>query len=273
MTIYRLFIFLAIILCTTVTTVGQANFELDNRAFDHGEEIEYTVSYNWGFIWIDAGKVDFKAQIKYDNQKKSWHFLSTGISFRKFDWFFKVRDTFEVISNYSDLKPIWFKRNTQEGNYFIFNEYNFDHKNGYISMLSSETKKGFSIDTIPLPKETFDVLTATYIARSMDFSKTSKYDTTGIKMVLDGIIFTLPIVFYGRETIINRDGKKYDCIKFGALLEEGTMFRSGEIIYVWVTADRNQIPVMIEAKIKVGSIKVYLSSYRNLKFPLLSLYE
>jgi hypothetical protein len=49
---------------------------------------------------------------------------------------------------------------------------------------------------------------------------------------------------------------------------EGTIFKGGEDLTVWVTADKNKIPVMAEAKILVGSVKAYLTSYEGLKLPL-----
>ncbi|MDO8896940.1 MAG: DUF3108 domain-containing protein [Bacteroidales bacterium] len=249
-----------------------AQSKIENSwAFGDKEYLEYTVSYHWGLIWIDAGKVDFKAKAIRNKDENAWHFFSTGMSFRKFDWFFKVRDTFEVISSYKGLKPIRFKRHTHEGGYVIFNDYTFDHQNLSVTAISEETRKARSIDTISITSKTLDVLTATYFVRSIDFKNMKMNDTLGIEMILDGVVFTLPIVFHGYETYKNRDGKKYNCIKFSALLEKGTMFRAGEQLFVRVTNDKNKIPVMIEAKITVGSIKVNLSGFENLKHPLNSM--
>ncbi len=249
-----------------------AQSKIENSwAFGDEEYLEYTVSYHWGLIWIDAGKVDFKAKAIRNKDENAWHFFSTGMSFRKFDWFFKVRDTFEVISSNKGLKPVRFKRHTNEGGYVIFNDYTFDHQNLSVAAISKETRKARSIDTISITSKTLDVLTATYFVRSMDFKNMKMNDTLGIEMILDGVVFTLPIVFHGYETYKNRDGKKYNCIKFSALLEKGTMFRAGEQLFVWVTNDKNKIPVMIEAKITVGSIKVILSGFENLKHPMNSM--
>ena len=59
----------------------------------------------------------------------------------------------------------------------------------------------------------------------------------------------------------NRSGKEYLCYKFSALLVEGTIFSGGEDMVVWITADANRVPVMVEAKILIGSIKAYLTGY------------
>jgi hypothetical protein len=78
--------------------------------------------------------------------------------------------------------------------------------------------------------------------------------------LLDGRTFQLPVVFKGREQIKNRDGKFWDCILFTAVLDRGTMFKPGEELLIWVSDDSHRIPIMMEAKIAVGSIKIYLKS-------------
>ena len=37
---------------------------------------------------------------------------------------------------------------------------------------------------------------------------------------------------------------------------------------VWVTADVNKIPILIESKILVGSVKMEISGYSNLVAPI-----
>jgi hypothetical protein len=43
------------------------------------------------------------------------------------------------------------------------------------------------------------------------------------------------------------------------------MFRAGEELLVWVSNDKARIPIMMEAKITVGSIKIYLTEEHNTK--------
>jgi hypothetical protein len=90
-------------------------------------------------------------------------------------------------------------------------------------------------------------------------------DTIQINSILDNEIFTLYIRYLGRETIETRRGEKYRCIKFSALLIEGTIFKGGEDMFVWITDDDNRIPVLVEAKILIGSVKAYLESVTGVR--------
>ena len=76
--------------------------------------------------------------------------------------------------------------------------------------------------------------------------------------------------YMGKETIKTRYGK-FRTIKFKPLLVRGTLFEGGEKMTVWVSDDNNKVPVRIESAIIVGSVKVDMMGYRNLRYPLSSL--
>ena len=46
------------------------------------------------------------------------------------------------------------------------------------------------------------------------------------------------------------------------------MFKGGEDLFVWVTDDQNRIPVLVEAKILVGSVKAMLAGSSGLRNPV-----
>jgi hypothetical protein len=58
---------------------------------------------------------------------------------------------------------------------------------------------------------------------------------------------------------------KFRCIKFKASLISGTIFKEGEEMTVWVTDDKNRLPLYIEAPIIIGSIRAELQSFSNLR--------
>jgi hypothetical protein len=88
-------------------------------------------------------------------------------------------------------------------------------------------------------------------------------------MFLDNEVHNLYIKYEGRETIKTKYGK-FRAIRFKPLLVKGTMFSGGEKMTVWVSDDQNHIPLRIESPIVVGSVKVDMMQYRNLRYPLSS---
>lgn len=89
-------------------------------------------------------------------------------------------------------------------------------------------------------------------------------------MFLDNELYEMYIRYLGKETIKTKYGK-FRAVKFKPLLIKGTIFEGGEKMTVWVSDDRNHVPVRIESPISVGSVKIDMISYRNLRYPLTSL--
>jgi hypothetical protein len=114
------------------------------------------------------------------------------------------------------------------------------------------------------------VLSSIYYARNIDFNKYKPGDKIPFSMFIDDKVYNLYIRYLGKETVKTRYGK-FKAIKFKPLLIQGTIFEGGEKMEVWVTDDQNKIPIRIESPITVGSVKVDMMGYSNLRFPLSSL--
>jgi hypothetical protein len=52
------------------------------------------------------------------------------------------------------------------------------------------------------------------------------------------------------------------------VVQEGRIFEEEEDMIVWITDDKNKIPVLAQAKVLVGSIKMELVEYQNLSNPI-----
>ncbi|MFU8842405.1 MAG: DUF3108 domain-containing protein [Bacteroidales bacterium] len=243
-----------------------AQCDIDSpTSFLPGEFVRYEVAYNWGYLWVNAGEVYFRADTLTFQQVPCWTFESYGTSYKFYDWLFKVRDHFQSKVTMDSFQPIWFQQNTYEGGYTVNNRFDFDPLRGQVIAAVQNSNKPLTIDTLNLPPCTFDVLSAIYHTRNLRFDRLNKGEKVPVKVIIDNEFFDLYIRYLGKEPVKTRDGKIYDCIKFSALLVDGTIFKGGEDLFVWITDDENKIPVMAEAKILIGSVKAYLIEYRNLK--------
>lgn len=239
-----------------------------NNAFTPGEELSYEIFYNWGAIWMAAGQAVFTVQQESYKGKQAYHFKGTGTSYPKYDWFFKVRDRFEAWADTSDLKPLRFIRDSHEGPTDIYNDCVFDHKKRIVYTGSRNKDNSIRIDSVKIPHCTLDVLTAIYYSRCIDFSRYKPNDTIPITFVLDNQVYPVYIRYIGKAVYKSEKLGSFNCIKFKPLLIEGTIFKGGENMTVWVTDDQNKLPLYVETKIVVGSIKVYLANYKGLRNPV-----
>ncbi len=228
---------------------------VENKSFKIGEELTYQVSYNWGLIWANAGEVTFKVEEETMNNKSVYHFSGVGQTYPDYDWFFKVRDRYESYVDRTTLLPYKFARDVKEGGYEKYSEITFDRENN-----QATTRKG----VFDFPDCTHDVLSIVYKSRNIDFSNYKEGDIIPLTIFLDHQVHPIHIRYLGKENLKTKLGK-FDCIKFKPLLIEGTLFEEGENMTVWVTDDNNKIPIRVESPIVVGSVKVDLISYENLR--------
>lgn len=239
-----------------------------NNTITSGEKISYEVYYNLGIFWFNAAEVYFKTDSIVQNNVPLYHFISKGSTHENYDWFFKVRDTYESYVEASSFKPLLAKRNTSEGSYIANERYTFNQSKGLLYSSVVTSKKPMKLDTVKIPPCIFDVLSATYYARNIDLSKYKQGDKIPINIIIDNEVFNLYIRYIGKETITNKDKSRYRCIKFKALIIEGSIFKGGEDLTVWVSDDETKIPVYIEANILVGSIKAYIKEAIGLRHPM-----
>ncbi len=245
--------------------VAQKNCAVINHTFKSGEVFNYKINYNWGALWVAAGEASFRVELKEISNLPVYHFIGSGTTYPKYDFLYKVRDKYESYADTLHLKPLRFIREANEGGSYTFDDYVFSPSKNKVYTHSRRNKKAGKFDSISINSCTNDVMTAIFYARCLDFSSYKINDTIPITFVLDGEVFPSYIRYLGKETIKSELLGKVRCIKFRPKLIEGTLFKGGEEMIVWVTDDENKMPVYVETPILVGTIKVSLYKYENLR--------
>ena len=235
------------------------------KAFAPGELIKYDAFYNWGFIWVNAGEVEFNVSSKRYEGRDVYHFNSFGTSHSRYDWIFKVRQKYQSYADKETLMPLWYERDVVEGNYTAFENYTFDYRSNEIRTFVQKRRNPGATGNLPITPCLFDLLTAIYYFRSYDVSNLRIGDRIPLNMVIDSETYLLYMRYMGKESVRTRDRTTYNCLKFAIQLVAGTVFKEGEEAIVWVTDDRNKVPVLVEAQILVGSVKAVLKEARGLR--------
>ena len=231
-----------------------------NTAFNGGEEINMRVYYSTLGIYIAAGEATFSTTLDRYNGKPVYHCTGEGKTFSFFDKFFKVRDKYETYIDTTTMLPIKFLRNVEEGKTKIYNNVTFNHTAG----TAVSTNGVFKV-----PGCIQDVISSIYYARNIDFSKFKPGSKIPYDMFLDDEIYHLSLSYVGKETVKTRYGK-FHSIRFIPLLIKGTIFQGGEKMNVWVSDDPNHVVLRVESPISVGTVKIDMMGYKNLRYPLTS---
>ena len=259
--IYKLFFGVCLLSGFTTPTTGDEFCGLRNTAFQAGESVTMRVFYSTLGIYVSAGEATFNTSLERFNGKPAYHCVGDGKSYPFFDNFFKVRDRYESYIDTATLLPMKFIRNVDEGGYKIYNNITFN-QNAHTAV----TTKGIFKTTNCIQ----DVVSAIYYARNINFDKYKPGDKIPFDMFLDDEVYHLYLRYLGRETVKTRYGK-FRAIKFKPLLIKGTIFEGGEKMLAWISDDPNHLLLRVESPITVGSIKIDMFGYKNLRYPLTSL--
>lgn len=224
--------------------------------FSVGEKVTYQILYNWHFIWVEAGEVTFSVDTGMLMGKKVFHFSGVGYTYKKWDWFYKVRDKYESWADMQTLKPYRFRRIVNEGSYYLYEDCIFDYKRKKIYCVYAREPNNIRYDTLDMKDCVYDALTLIYLTRTIDFYSFREGDVVDLRVFVDRAIFDTYIKYLGYESrVIHKQKMMMHVLR--AKLIMGTMFKEGEKMQIWVRDDSSQIPEYVEAEILVGSIKAF----------------
>ncbi len=237
---------------------SERDCSITNNAFKAGEVTTYRVFYNWGLIWVEAGYASFSCELTHYEGKPAYHFEGKGRTYDKYDFIYKVRDQYDSYADTATLRPYRYRRDIDEGGRKMFEDARFSYKRNKIYTVV-RVDKDVRVDSTTLTPCVIDVMTAIFYARCMDFSKCKMNDTIPFNIYLENKCYPIHVRYLGKE--VKEVGKlgKIKCIKFTPLLIEGTIFKGGEGMTVWVTDDEKKVPVYVETPILVGKVKVMIA--------------
>ena len=255
-------VFVAALLMSSLTVFAQNDFcSARNTSFKDGEKLTFKVFYNLNFVWINAGNAQFNVKSETMDGHKVFHIKGDGKTAKSYEWFFKVNDKYDTYIDKESMLPIRFTRDVREGSIKFKQDVSFNHRKGQATSHDSLYK---------IPKCTQDVLSAIFYARNIDYNKYKPGDKIPFDMFLDDKVYNLYIKYIGKEQIKTKIGV-YNAIKIAPLLIEGTIFSGGEKMTIWVSDDENHLPLRVDSPIAVGSVKVDLIDYENLRNPFSSM--
>lgn len=226
--------------------------EIPNTCYKSGEQLKYLVHF--GFI--DGGVAGLTLEEIDLNGRKIHHAKAVGKSVGVANKLFKVRDVYETYMDAETGLPVKAIRDITEDTYTYYDEVLYNRKENFVVT----KRKG----KVKVPEKTLDILSSFYYARRALFTDIKKGDVITMDTYFDDGIFTLQIRYKGTETIKTKFGK-VNCLKFSPVVEPGRIFDSEDDVTIWVSNDKNYLPIRIQFDLMVGSLKCDLVEYQNLR--------
>ena len=242
-----------------------AQCSISNNTFLAGEELVYKIYYNWNFVWMSAGELVFRVHDLGDR----YHITANGSTYKSYDWFYKVRDKYEVYLDKNTLLPVASSREVAEGKYRLIDKLTFDRANSQVISQRGKSKEALETTEYAVDPCVHDVLSIIYYTRNVDVDQLSVGTAIPIKIFIDKKTWPLRVRYLGKvaDKRIHKLGK-FKAILMSPDVIKGYIFKDENKLKIWASDDKNRLPLRIESPISVGSVKAILKSYNGIKYPL-----
>jgi hypothetical protein len=249
-----------IFLFTSLLAYPQQYRTVQNTAFVRGEKLTFRIAFNSALTGsITGGKatLEVKNENKIFNNRSTFHVVGQGWTTGIIELFYKIDD--KVESYFDDRAFIsWqFIRRTRENSY----------KKDDLVIFRQNDRLAVSLSkVVKVPANIQDVVSAFYYARTINIADLKPGSIIEIPFFLDDSVYISKVKFEGIENIKTSIGT-FRCLKIAPMMATGEIFSDAYPLKVWVTDDKNHVPILVETKVIVGSIKMELIEYKHLRNP------
>jgi hypothetical protein len=228
------------------------------KAYGDGEWFKFRIHYGL----LTAGYATLQVNNANLNGKQVFHVKGKGKTIGVSNWFFNVDDDYQSYIDKEKDIPYRFIRKIDEGGYTKDIQIDFNHSNYKATVFN---KKKATTDVVSFPQNVQDMVSSFYYLRNrLETKNIEKGQTINMDMFFDNENYKFKLKFLGRDTLKTNFGK-VPCLIFRPFVQSGRVFKEKESLTIWVTDDKNKMPILIKADLAVGSLKATLTEYKGLQ--------
>lgn len=226
--------------------------DVQNR-FIPGEKLKFVIYYGM----VTGGYIDAELVATEYDGKRVYHASMLATTAGIADVLYKVRDEYQSYFDPNTLLPYKSVRDISEGRYKRYDLAFFDHKN--LKVTNSKNKEFI------VPGDIRDMVSVFYYVRNKDFENMKHGEIIKVNTFFDNELFPFDMRYFGTELIKTKRGE-FRCIKLVPYVEPGRIFEKEDDMSIYLSADRNRVPIRVEFNLKVGAVKCDLIEYSGLKY-------
>ena len=250
-----------IIVLFIVFSFNTDSSSVENQYIKSGEKLTFIASFNISGVMTDIAEVKMETSTVKTKTRELLRLKCTASTYSSWDKFFKVRDLYESYVNPETLIPVLYKRSIEEGTYKKELKYLFKRNSKIaISTLNKKGYKDFKVE-VPITNTTLDIVSAIYNVRVLDYDNFAIGQKTTTKLIVDSEIESINITYLGKETIKVANSGSRVCYKLEIGFVGDGLKKAKGGKYIYITADNDRLPALIEANIPVGRVQIRLSNF------------
>lgn len=242
-------------------------------AFKAGETLQYSLYYNWKFIWVKAGSATMTITRSSFNNTPTFLTRLLMRGSQKADNYFVLRDTLMSHVATDNLRPLYYKKNDIEGSSHRKREAWYHYSDNRCRAIQRYTRKDGRVTNKDEthPAQIHDMLSILLNARNYNTSQWKPGKRINFLMTDGNGVKNHSLIYRGTEKIkIRNNGTKYRCLKLSFVEKRNN--KEKEVITFYVSDDSNHIPVRLDMNLNFGSAKAFLTNHSGLKNPMKAQY-
>ncbi len=262
---------LAILVCALVATLSSATAQSD-APFVDGESLVYAVCYRAKMVpKTPVGRATLKCKELTFEGSPHYRITANGRTLPFFRWFYDLDDTYTSHIEASTMRPTRLQVELREEKYRFDATYHYDWD---ANQVHTAYKKGswsrVHNKTMALGDKHYDPVALFYNLRFIEPEDYHLNEPVDLHMVLEDTIRIITYSYLGEDVVKLKGIGEVPAYKFTCSIatSNGETFTDGTHFFVWLSADNNRIPLIIDSPIRVGSVAAYLTEYDNLKSEL-----
>lgn len=257
------FILLSLSAFTQPESTDFDRYLLRSTPVSKGELLEFKLSYGW----FTMGKASLTVSDNYEvlRDRECYKVEVEGKTAGILGAFSKVDDYWKSYVSKDDLLPLEAHSDLQEGRYMRKEKVIFDQERGMITVDMIKRNKKRPIKVYEVEGVIHDLLSGYVNLRTINYNRLEEGDTVRFKAFYDEEFYDFGFIYDGRENV-NTDVGELIAHKIVPLLPENKIFPGTNPITAWISADLNQLPLLVKAKMFFGTAYVELTGYKNIKY-------
>ncbi len=246
------------------TLDDQVYRELENQSFGKGERLEYKLHV--GFLNVGFGVMEISPNIFQVNNRSCFRMDIYGETVGMWTIFYKVKDNWGSFIDTTSIVPQRFYRYIIENRYRKNEIVDFYHHNdtAIVNKLDGETRELKETKYFPIPNNSQDLVSGYYFLRTLDYDTIEVGSKIKVEAFFDDEVYDFVVTYLGKKVIKTKLGK-VNAIVLTPKMPENKLFRGEDAIRVYLSDDKNKIPLKIHAAMFVGAIEIDILKADNLR--------
>jgi hypothetical protein len=238
--------------------------ELSNYSFSKGEKLEYRVHY--GLITAGVATMEISDKLYKLNNRVCYKIDIHGKTSGIIEMMHKVKDNWGTYVDTASIVPHKSYRFIEEGKYRKNEVVNFNHAKDIASVgrMDRNAKRIEETLEFKVPDNVQDIVSGCYYLRTFDYDTFTIGEIMTINAFFEEENMEFKIKFLGRDKLKTKLGE-FNVLVLAPILPANKLFTGDDPIRVYLTDDKNKIPLKIKANLMVGSIEIDLKNYENLR--------